>query len=85
MYDPCEPHNSYQGNDPFLSDSFDDLNTTYNSQDPLFPGESNQPPMGSTNILAPRKKWQRSNCGSHRRRKLTSSSHRGWRSSFCLI
>lgn len=40
----------------FLSDSFDDLNTTYNSQDPLFPGESNQPPMGSTNILAPRKK-----------------------------
>ncbi len=38
MYDPREPQNSYHGSDPFLSDSFDDLNTNYNPQDPLFPG-----------------------------------------------
>lgn len=55
MYDPREPQNSYHGNDPFLSDSFDDLNTNYNSQDPLFPGESNQPPTGPSNTPIPPK------------------------------
>lgn len=55
MYDPREPQNSYHGSDPFLSDSFDDLNTNYNPQDPLFPGESNQPPTGPSNTPIPPK------------------------------